>query len=743
MSNYQLSETELNVLNKGLTFIPTPKKISHTPILEAATRFGRRLKIGYHFRKSKLKLGPEKFTPKSNWEPSDKSIHSDVLNTIKEIHNDLSNLKVPAHKENLSKSEATVLKKIKQNPEIILKPADKGSATVILDRENYVAEGNRQLNNPNHYIRLDQPIFQTTSKKIDSILQDLHNHNFISAKQLLYLRPSPDSRPRRMYMLPKIHKSLDKWPFPNKMPPGRPIISDCSSESYAVSEYIDHFLQDISRTHASYVKDSSDFISKLGNVKTKPDTLLITLDVESMYTNIDNERGLAAVKNAFLANPDPRRSDPHVLELLELSLKYNDFEFNGDTFLQISGTAMGKKFAPSYANIFMAEWETTALAKCYLKPSMFLHYLDDIWILWDHGRDQFETFFDILNTHSPAVKLTSRIEQNSIDFLDITIYKGARTKETGLLDTKVFFKPTDTHQLLHKSSFHPKHTFAGILKSQIIRFYRICSERQEFDHACSVLFNALRARGYSKRFLRSIKSQTLQQLETGKSLNHPFEYNPNVDNISTAPCGFSPLCFTCDSIMPRSEIVSRETKQTFRIQTEMKCNSSNIIYMIECASCGIQYIGQTKRSLRHRFNNHRQDILHERNTSVSLHFNQLQCEPNDCKITPIFQCPKLASDELTTRKRLEIEQYFIGLLKTYSPFGLNIAQRKYKDSPTIQFIVPYSGLASKASQIVRKHYIDLQQRMPNVYPDVMITAFKRNKNLSDMLVSSQIKPIET
>ena len=61
-----------------------------------------------------------------------------------------------------------------------------------------------------------------------------------------------------------------------------------------------------------------------------------------MYTNIDNERGLAAVKNAFLANPDPRRSDPHVLELLELSLKYNDFEFNGDTFLQISGTAMGK-----------------------------------------------------------------------------------------------------------------------------------------------------------------------------------------------------------------------------------------------------------------------------------------------------------------------------------------------------------------------------------------------------------------
>ena len=72
----------------------------------------------------------------------------------------------------------------------------------------------------------------------------------------------------------------------------------------------------------------------------------MTLDVESMCTNLDHERGLEAVKNAFSANPDPRRSDPHLLELLELSLKNNDFEFNGESFLQITGTAMAKTFFP-------------------------------------------------------------------------------------------------------------------------------------------------------------------------------------------------------------------------------------------------------------------------------------------------------------------------------------------------------------------------------------------------------------
>lgn len=39
--------------------------------------------------------------------------------------------------------------------------------------------------------------------------------------------------------------------------------------------------------------------------------------------------------------------------------------FNGKNYLQIKGTAMGKKFAPAYANIFMANWEKEVLCqKC-------------------------------------------------------------------------------------------------------------------------------------------------------------------------------------------------------------------------------------------------------------------------------------------------------------------------------------------------------------------------------------------
>jgi hypothetical protein len=46
-----------------------------------------------------------------------------------------------------------------------------------------------------------------------------------------------------------------------------------------------------------------------------------------------------------------------LVQLLTLVLKHNNFTFNGEHFLQINGTAMGTKMAPSYANIFMGKLE--------------------------------------------------------------------------------------------------------------------------------------------------------------------------------------------------------------------------------------------------------------------------------------------------------------------------------------------------------------------------------------------------
>ena len=97
------------------------------------------------------------------------------------------------------------MQQLKKDTNIIITPADKGSATVILDKEEYIAEGIRQLSIRNHYRKLQEPIFKKTDKKIDTILKKLMKDARISEQQYDYLKPSPNPRERRLYFLPKIH----------------------------------------------------------------------------------------------------------------------------------------------------------------------------------------------------------------------------------------------------------------------------------------------------------------------------------------------------------------------------------------------------------------------------------------------------------------------------------------------------------------------------------------------------------
>ena len=93
------------------------------------------------------------------------------------------------------------------------------------------------------------------------------------------------------------------------------------------------------------------------SLRLPTEALLITLDVDALYINIDNTNGLKAVQDTFNLYPNPSRPDQQILDLLRISLENNDFTFNNEWFLKIWGTTMGKKFAPEYADIFMANWK--------------------------------------------------------------------------------------------------------------------------------------------------------------------------------------------------------------------------------------------------------------------------------------------------------------------------------------------------------------------------------------------------
>lgn len=633
---------------------------------------------------------------------------------------------------NLTNAERLALQKLRNNDSIVIKPADKGSATVIMDKTAYLTEAYRQLNNANYYKKLIQPIYQDNIPKINQVLDCIEAEGYISKDQNSYLRAKPSDRQRIFYLLPKIHKPISKWTLFN-MPEGRPIVSDCGSESYHVSEYIDSFIRPISMKHATYIKDTYDFVEKIRGQKIPKNAILCTGDVSSLYTNMKIDRILTTTKLALENSPLSGRPDKHLLSLLEITLRNNDFTFNNEYFLQICGTAMGKTYAPALADIYLEEFDQKAMHGFKIKPMLFWRFLDDIFFVWLGSVDELKEYENYLNSILDGIKITLTYSDDKVNFLDTTVYKHYEIEHDTLL-TRIYFKDTDTHQLLHTHSFHPKHTTRGVLKSQLLRFARISSCRADYDKTCEILFSALRKRNYSKSLLRKMKRDIWHFHANGIPRNKsqdeilpivvPYNdigvslaksWKTSIKNNSTfnkfrpisAYCNSSNLrkflvhsslctastntntnlrnrpatnptvgnlrctntrCLACNYIRECTTFKSTQNNRIFKIHSKFNCKSSNIIYLITCRNCLKQYVGETTRTLGERISDHLSCIRLHKSTPVGLHFNTVGHNIKHLSICAIEQFDNTTN--ATYYRRMK-ELTWQNLLQTAHPLGFN------------------------------------------------------------------------
>lgn len=523
LSNYTLTTTDKSLLNLGLSFIPTNNRLHISTVETSLNRLTRSLKLKDYFKdendfdKTKFET---KFIEKSEWIPPDKKITPSTHEIIHKLEQMTAHIlkKYPKKldeykkedyyyvknlKQNLTRDQKQAMTQLRNNTDIIIKPADKGGLTCIMNKTAYLEEAYNQLNDTKYYNKIDEPRKEMLCQEINEILDKLVEDFVLSDKQYKYLLAKTQDSDRYFYLLPKVHKPVTKWPNP-EMPSGRPIVGDCGTESRRVSDLLDHYIKPLANKHKSYVKDTYDFIKKVRNQKIGRDCLLVTGDITSLYTNMNINRTIAVLKMALKSNPQRGRPDKEIIMLLELIMKNNDFQFNEELFLQVFGTAMGKSFAPNLANLYLLDFDRQAMNGFRIKPSLFFRFLDDIFFVWNGTRDELREFEEFLNSITPSIKVTLNISDTEVDFLDTTIFKHEHNSET-TLQTRVFFKATDTHQLLHTNSFHPPHTTPGILKSQIIRFKRLSSFKDDFDKTCHTLFHVLYGRGYSSRLLRKTK----------------------------------------------------------------------------------------------------------------------------------------------------------------------------------------------------------------------------------------------
>ena len=156
LSNRVLTYIESRVLEKGLDFAPTQRKINEPKLRQDFAEFYRRMLTKWFFRNEpKLQFSEvPAFSPKSSWEPP--KGHSSLGIFLSQLENEIFKMPFDNLKHsNTSKEEWQAIRALVDDRTIVIERADKGSCVVVWDRMDYLLEDEKLLSDSNVYKSVD------------------------------------------------------------------------------------------------------------------------------------------------------------------------------------------------------------------------------------------------------------------------------------------------------------------------------------------------------------------------------------------------------------------------------------------------------------------------------------------------------------------------------------------------------------------------------------------------------------
>ena len=317
--------------------------------------------------------------------------------------------------------------------------------------------------------------------------------------------------------------------------------------------------------------------------------------------------------------------------------------------------AMGSRIAPPLAIVFMDAVESLILStqNSQYQPVIYMRYIDDILGVWTHGSDKLDEYFQFLNSFHPALKFTiertDRTEGRGIPFLDIFI----TVQEDGTYNTELYIKPMAAPIIIHYTSAHPIQCKRSVLYSQLLRAKRVGSNKETQQRGMAIIEALFRHNGYPNKLIQKTKHKVLFHDST-RTTKIRCEPNKKARNNETT---YISLPYIDDTLARRVDGAVRSSglnarvawvsgktlaRQVTRSALESppcpaaskwcntceaglagRCHIKNAVYKITCNLCTgnpATYIGESKRRVRDRFNEHIRDAKNQtRNTPFGDH----------------------------------------------------------------------------------------------------------------------------
>ena len=522
---------ESTVLGLGPKFLPQSVR-SHSTIISNLNsdinRLHRSISLALYFSVTPV---PDTTTPLSEFIPPRTSTWSPPPSIP--VDNYISQLKDRVLHSVQSKkyynSDARIIhqttKSLRNNPNIVIKPADKNLGLCILSRDHYLSLCNQHLHNTNVYQLI--PTLQYNSNQIYAKLRKiLTNHNLLKITSTDYstslsnslLQHQHDSKLRisPFYVLPKVHK-ISSGPLT-----GRPIISAPGSITYYTSKFLANLLQPVVNKISHICYSSRQVVNSIESKKIAVfnDDWILTADVSSLYPSIPIQLGIKYVMQTLREFNYLLQYHSLIEDLLTFILNNNYCTFNNNIYLQVNGTAMGTPVAPPYANLFLYQHEKRML----LDFKIYFRYIDDIWAVATKIGTAWQ-FVQTFNTPIESLQLGDYAISKSGVFLDL---------DTSISDNnivyKLYQKPSNKYSYILFLSNHKRHIFTNFILQELKRYTLYCSYTADSAHFINLFHQRLIKRGYDSETFNSALSKLPDRAILLDNLMHP---STKVEHITT------------------------------------------------------------------------------------------------------------------------------------------------------------------------------------------------------------------
>lgn len=427
-----------------------------------------------------------------------------LTSTLNHIHTQTLTLNsLPNH----TPSDHEFIQRLMDDPHITIKPADKNLGLAMVDTSWYNTELTRMLSDTITY----QPVDTVTSipdlkvrllKHLQSIArkheETIREWKPDTAEQTLkYLRNSMTVESTDIpgiYLLIKVHKPKGLC--------GRPIVPATKWITTPASVVVDHFLQEIFKNaHIPWiVKDTKSLVNELEGLKIPSRTgVFLTADIASLYTNIDTKMGLELVEQFLVEQSVPPSRIKFIMDLLTFVMTNSYLRFCDTVYIQIDGTAMGTATAPTYANIVVYMLEKKILERFKQQVFLYKRYLDDVLVYVEPSAA--DPFKIALNSLHPKLIFEFAGDDKEATFLDLTLYKGRRFHQQDIFDFRVHQKSMNLYLYIPYHSFHTEAMKRSFIQTELMRYIRNSSDRDQYVVIKKLFYQRLRDRGYPVHFL--------------------------------------------------------------------------------------------------------------------------------------------------------------------------------------------------------------------------------------------------